>query len=111
MKKILTIAFISLLSLTALTACNSSIDPADKEEISDEEQRKIQEIIDNDQAKQDEIEAPAVDGNACIYKDVVYETGEEYFDGCNWHTCQDDGSFIGTEIGCEGTGAEPIYKE
>lgn len=48
--------------------------------------------------------------NVCTYKDVEYEPGESYFDGCNWHTCNDDGSFVGTEKGC-GTLEEPIYKD
>lgn len=40
-------------------------------------------------------------GGVCLNDETIYLSGEGYFDGCNWQTCQDDGSFIGTEIGCE----------
>ncbi len=50
--------------------------------------------------------APAYNDNVCMYNDVSYKPDESYYDGCNWHTCQDDGSFVGTEIGCEEYGEQ-----
>lgn len=80
---------------------NSNTTPANQDPKTVIEQRKIQEIIDNAQDGQDKNKGPAIVDNACMYKNVTYKTGEGYFDGCNWHTCQDDGTFFGTEIGCE----------
>lgn len=40
-------------------------------------------------------------GGVCMNDGTFYLTGESYYDGCNWRTCQEDGSFSGTEIGCE----------
>ena len=55
-------------------------------------------------------EDPAFDGSVCEYKGVEYDVGEKYYDGCNWNVCQEDGTFVGTEMGCEEPG-EPIYKQ
>jgi hypothetical protein len=42
-----------------------------------------------------------VSGSVCIHNETIYLSGEGYFDGCNSQTCQDDGYFLGTEMGCE----------
>lgn len=47
---------------------------------------------------------------ACEYKGIAYDVGESYFDGCNWHTCQESGDFIGTEMACE-PNEDPISKD
>ena len=49
------------------------------------------------------------DAGVCEYKGIAYDEGESYFDGCNWQTCQEDGGFVGTEMGC-GERGDPIYK-
>lgn len=47
----------------------------------------------------DEAENPPV--VACEYEGAEFEEGQSYFDGCNWQTCQADGTFVGTEKACE----------
>jgi len=36
----------------------------------------------------------------CYYEDQIIFVGQSYYDGCNTHTCQYDGTIISTEIGC-----------
>ncbi|EKD94058.1 MAG: hypothetical protein ACD_28C00001G0008 [uncultured bacterium] len=45
-------------------------------------------------------------GGVCLHGDMVYLASESYYDGCNWNTCQEDGTFVGTEVACEQEGEE-----
>lgn len=40
--------------------------------------------------------------NYCIYNDTLYLPGEGYVENsCNWETCQNDGTFVATEMACQ----------
>lgn len=50
--------------------------------------------------KQPKTIAPAYASEVCIYNEVAYQPGQSHYDGCNSHTCQDDGTFASTERAC-----------
>ena len=37
----------------------------------------------------------------CEYEGMTLQVGGSYDDGCNTHTCQEDGSVLSTEVACE----------
>ncbi|MFA6522336.1 MAG: hypothetical protein WCT24_01955 [Patescibacteria group bacterium] len=37
----------------------------------------------------------------CNYQGHTLSVSESYFDGCNYHTCQENGEIVSTEMACE----------
>ena len=54
--------------------------------------------------RQADVQVIEVDEVVCTYEGQELAAGESYDDGCNTHTCQEDGEVLSTERACEDDG-------
>ena len=84
---------------TAGLDSDSSVDVRVLEDLS----TQLDDDLDQRQAEINEGDGPE-DEAICTYDGQTLQVGESYDDGCNTHTCQQDGTVVSTEMGCEAEG-------